>query len=486
MIALKDASLLRSRCYLNGHWIGSDSGAFFPVHDPATGEEVARVPALGIAETRRAIEAAAGAFPAWRDLSAAARAETLKRWHRLILDYREDLAQIITLENGKPLSESRGEVDYGAGFVEWFAEEALRAYGEVIPSPWPGRRLLTLKQPVGVCAAITPWNFPLAMITRKCAAALAAGCTVVVRPASETPLTALALAELADRAGVPAGVLNVITGRAEVVGKELATHPAIRKLSFTGSTRVGRLLMEQAAPTLKRLSLELGGNAPFIVFADADLEAALSGAILAKFRNGGQSCVAANRFLIQEEIYQEFAEKLAQRIAALKVGPGFDEGIEVGPLIGAQAVEKVEDFIADAVAKGAEVVTGGGRHPLGNNFFQPTLLKNVRPDMRIFAEEIFGPVAALTVFADEAEAISLANASEYGLAAYFYTQDLNRAFGVAEALECGMVGVNVGRVSTPVAPFGGVKQSGFGREGSRYGIEEYLEIKYLCLGVGEK
>lgn len=486
MIELKDSALLRSRCYLNGHWIGSDSGAFFPVRDPATEEEVARVPALGTAEIRRAIEAAACAFPNWRRLIAQERAGFLKSWHRLILENRRDLAKIITLENGKPLEEALGEVDYGAGFVEWFAEEALRAYGDVIPSPWPERRLLTVKQPVGVCAAITPWNFPLAMITRKCAAALAAGCTVVVRPASETPLTALALAELADRAGVPAGVLNVVTGQAEVVGKELATHPAIRKLSFTGSTRVGRLLMEQAAPTLKRLSLELGGNAPFIVFADADLDAALSGAILAKFRNGGQSCVAANRFLIQEGIYEKFAAGLAQRIAALKVGPGFEEGVQVGPLIGAKAVEKVEALIADAVAQGAKIVIGGKRHALGGNFFEPTLLQGISAKMRIFTEEIFGPVAALMAFRDEQEAIELANASEYGLCAYFYTQNLGRAFSVAEALECGMIGVNVGRVSTPVAPFGGVKQSGFGREGSRYGIEEYLEIKYLCLGVGEK
>lgn len=482
---LDDCALLRSRCYVGGRWLGSDHGAFFPVCNPATGEEIARVPALGAAETRRAIEAAAAAFPNWRQRTAQARAAVLKSWHRQILECRQDLAKIITLENGKPLAEAQREVEYGAGFVEWFAEEAVRIYGETMPSPWLGRRVLTLKQPVGVCAAITPWNFPLAMITRKCAAALAAGCTVVVKPAAETPLTALALAELADRASVPAGVFNVVTGPAATVGKELATHPSIRKLSFTGSTVVGKQLMEQAAPTLKRLSLELGGNAPFVVFADADLEAALDGAMSAKFRNGGQSCVAANRFLIEASIYPEFAAKLAQRIAALKVGPGFDEGVEVGPLISAKAVEKVETLIADAVAKGAELVVGGCRHALGGNFFQPTLLKDVRPEMRIFTEEIFGPVAALTPFRDEAEAVVLANATDYGLAAYFYTRDLGRAWRVAEALECGMVGINVGRVSTPVAPFGGIKQSGFGREGSRYGIEEYLDVKYLCVGIGE-
>ncbi|GAB6067411.1 NADP-dependent succinate-semialdehyde dehydrogenase [Methylothermus subterraneus] len=483
---LNDPSLLRSRCYVGGHWVSAASGKFFPVVNPASGEEIARVPALAADEARQAIEAAASALPVWQKRTAEERAEFLKRWHRQILENREDLARIVTLENGKPFAEALGEVDYGAGFVDWFAGEALRAYGETIPSPWPGRRILTFKQPVGVCAAITPWNFPLAMLTRKCAAALAAGCTAVAKPAAETPLTALALAELAERAGIPAGVVNVITGPAEVLGTELATHPKVRKLSFTGSTRVGRLLMAQAAPTLKRLSLELGGNAPFLVFADADLKAALSGAMLAKFRNGGQSCVAANRFLVQKEVYEEFAAELAQRIAALKVGPGFEAGVQVGPLIHAKAVAKIEALIAEAVAQGAQVVTGGGRHLLGGNFFQPTLLKDVSPRMRIFAEEIFGPVAILTAFTDDEEAIALANASEYGLAAYFYTQDLKRALRVAEALECGMVGVNVGRVSTPVAPFGGIKQSGFGREGSKYGLEEYLEIKYLCLGVGEE
>jgi succinate-semialdehyde dehydrogenase/glutarate-semialdehyde dehydrogenase len=482
---LNDPQLLRTLCYINGRWIDSGRGAFFPVYDPATGEEIARVPTLDVDEVRQAVSAAASAWSSWRSLSAASRSLFLKRWHQLILEHREDLAKIITWENGKALLEARAEVDYGAEFVEWFAEEAKRLYGDLIPSPWPGRRVLVLKQPLGVCAAITPWNFPLAMITRKCAAALAAGCTVVVRPASETPLTALALAELAARAGIPAGVFNVVTGEPEVIGEELATHPEIRQLSFTGSTRVGRLLMAQAAPTLKRLALELGGNAPFIVFADADLEAALDGAVSAKFRNGGQSCVAANRFLIQQEIYEEFTAKLAQRIAALQVGPGIAEGVQVGPLISAKAVEKIESLIEDALAKGAQIVVGGSRHPLGGNFFQPTLLKDIRPQMRIFTEEIFGPVAAVLAFSDEAEAIALANATEYGLAAYCYTQSLKRAFTVAEALECGMVGVNVGRVSTPVAPFGGSKQSGFGREGSKYGMEEYVETKYLCLGIEE-
>ncbi len=486
MFRLKDAKLLRTQCYVASRWIDADDGQTFPVHNPADGSQIAIVPALGAVETRRAVQAAHAAWPDWRARTAKERADLLKLWHRLMLENQEDLAVLMTAECGKPLHEALGEVAYGAGFVEWFAEEAVRTYGEVIPSPWPERRILAIKQSVGVCAAITPWNFPLAMVTRKCAAALAAGCTVVVRPASETPLSALALAELADRAGIPSGVFNVVTGLPEVVGKELATHPSISKLSFTGSTAVGKLLMEQAASTLKRLSLELGGNAPFIVFADADLEAALAGALRAKFRNGGQSCVAANRFFVHASIYSEFAEQLAQRIAALKVGPGFDEGVEVGPLIGAKAVEKVEALIADAVAKGAKLIVGGHRHPLGGNFFQPTLLQGVRPGMRMFAEEIFGPIVALTVFSDEAEVIALANATEHGLAAYFYTRDLGRALRVAEALECGMVGVNVGFLSTPVAPFGGVKQSGFGREGSKYGIQEYLEIKYVCLGIGEE
>lgn len=480
---LTDPCLLRSRCYVHGHWISADSGVFVPVNNPATGEEIARVPAFGAIETRRAIDAAAGAFAAWRQRTARERAGFLKRWHRLILDNQEDLARVLTLENGKPLTEARGEVEYGAEFIEWFAEEAVRAYGETIPSPWSDRRIVTIKQPVGVCAAITPWNFPLAMVTRKCAAALAAGCTVIVKPALETPLTALALAELADRAGIPPGVLNVVTGPAEDIGREFTAHPKIGKLSFTGSTEIGSQLMAHAAPTLKRVALELGGNAPFIVFADADPEEAVSGAISAKFRNGGQSCVAANRFLVEEGIHLTFTQRLAERIAALHVGPGWEEGVSVGPLIHSRAVEKIEVLIAEAVAKGAEIIIGGKRHVLGGNFFEPTLITGVRPTMRLFNEEIFGPVAAVTMFRDEAEAIALANATDYGLAAYFYTQDLKRAWRMAEALECGMVGVNVGRVSTTVAPFGGLKHSGFGREGSHYGLEEYLEVKYLCFGV---
>ncbi len=485
MLKLNDPSLLRSACYVDGHWTGADKGATFVVCNPANGNEIGRVPSLGEGETRRAIDAAQSAWPAWRDWTAEQRTGLLREWHRLILANRDDLAILMTSENGKPLIESRGEVDYGAGFVQWFAEEALRVYGDVIPSPWPERRILVLKQAVGVCAAITPWNFPLAMITRKCAPALAVGCTVVVKPAAETPLTALALAELADRAGIPAGVFNVITGEAELIGEELATHPAVRKLSFTGSTEVGRLLYRQVAGTVKRLSLELGGNAPFIVFEDADLDSAVEGAMEAKFRNSGQTCVCANRIFVHESIYAAFSKALARRIQDLRVGCGFDEGVQQGPLISPEAVEKVEDQISDALSKGAKVVVGGRRHPLGGTFFEPTLLTGVKPGMKIMTEETFGPVAPLIDFHDEKEVIELANATEYGLAAYLYTRDLGRTFRVAEALEYGMVGVNAGLLSTPVAPFGGVKQSGLGREGSKYGMGEYLEIKYLCLGVDE-
>ncbi len=485
MLVLEDAALLRSRCYVDGHWIGADDGSFFPVYNPADGSEIALVPALGVRETRRAIEAAVRSWPQWRDRTAEERAALLGRWHGLILRHREDLARIMTAENGKPLDEARGEVDYGAGFVAWFAAEALRVYGDVIPSPWSRRRIVVLKQPVGVCAAITPWNYPLSMVTRKCAAALAAGCTVVVKPASETPLSALALAELADRAGIPPGVFNIVTGPAEVIGRELATHPDIRKLSFTGSTAVGKLLYRQAGDTIKRLSLELGGNAPFIVFEDADLDAAVEGAMRAKFRNTGQTCVCANRIFVHESLYAPFAARLARKIADLKVGCGFDEGVQQGPLIDEKAVEKVEAQIADAVAQGAQVVVGGRRHALGGTFFEPTLLTGVKPGMRIMKEETFGPVAPLTAFRDEAEVIGMANDTEYGLAAFFYTRDLSRTLRVAEALEYGMVGVNAGVISTPVAPFGGMKQSGIGREGSKYGIGEYLEVKYVCLDLRE-
>ncbi len=485
MLKLKNRSLLRSACYIDGNWVEAGNGATFPVYNPADGSELARVPCLGREETHRAIEAAQAVWPKWRDFTARERADLLQCWHRLILENREDLAILMTAENGKPLAESRGEVDYGAEFVRWFAEEAMRLYGDVIPSPWAGREILVIKQAVGVCAAITPWNFPLAMITRKCAPALAAGCTVVVKPAAETPLTGLALAELAERAGIPPGVFNVVTGEAKVVGGELATHPLIRKLSFTGSTEVGKLLYRQAADTIKRISLELGGNAPFIVFGDADLDAALAGAMQAKFRNSGQTCVCANRLFIHETIYDEFAAAMAERVAELKVGCGFDEGVQQGPLISLDAVQKVENQICDAVSKGAKVLVGGRRHSLGGTFFEPTLLKEVAPGMKIMAEETFGPVAPLVRFSTEKEVIELANATEYGLAAYVFTRDLGCAFRTAEALEYGMVGVNAGVISTPVAPFGGVKQSGLGREGSKYGIEEYLETKYVCLEIGK-
>lgn len=478
---LKDLNLLRDCCYLNGQWVGSDDR--FPVINPATGAELARVPRLGGAATRQVIHDAEKAWPAWRALTARERSAVLRRWYDLILANTEDLARLMTAEQGKPLAEARGEIAYAASFVEWFAEEGKRAYGETIPTVAQDRRLLVLKQPVGVCAAITPWNFPAAMITRKVAPALAAGCTVVVKPAEQTPLSALALAELAHRAGFPPGVFNVITGEAAAIGGELTANPTVRKLSFTGSTEVGRLLMAQCAPTLKKLSLELGGNAPFLVFDDADLEAAVAGAVAAKYRNSGQTCVCANRFLVQDGIYDAFAARLAEAVSQLPVGPGDEPGVAQGPLIDALALDKVERLVADATAKGARVLTGGARHPRGGTFYQPTVLTQVGPGMGVAREEIFGPVAPLFRFHTEAEAIALANATEYGLAAYFYSRDLGRAFRVGEALEYGMVGINTGLISNEVAPFGGIKQSGLGREGSRYGLEEYLEVKYLCLGV---
>ncbi len=438
---------------------------------------------MGAAETRRAIELAEAAWPAWRSMTAAERGLRLRRWHGLLLEHQEDLARIMTAEQGKPLAEARGEIAYAASFIDWFAEEGRRVYGDIIPAHLADKRILVLKQPIGVCAAITPWNFPSAMLTRKAAAALAAGCTLVARPASETPLSALALAVLAERAGIPAGVFNVITGTSGPIGQELTSNPVVRKLSFTGSTAVGKLLMRQCADTLKKLSLELGGNAPFIVFDDADLEAAVEGAIQSKYRNTGQTCVCANRFLVQNGIHDAFATRLADRASQLKVGPGLEPGVVQGPLINPEAVEKVEAHIADALGKGARLLTGGARHILGGTFFQPTVLADLDPGMRMAREETFGPVASLFRFTTEAEAIALANATEFGLAAYFYTRDLSRAWRVAEALEYGMVGVNSGLVSTAIAPFGGVKQSGLGREGSRYGIEEYLEIKYLCMEV---
>jgi succinate-semialdehyde dehydrogenase/glutarate-semialdehyde dehydrogenase len=481
-LRLAHPGLLRTQCLIDGQWVGSDSSKTFPVTNPATGDILAYVPDTGAAETVRAIAAAERAWAGWRAKTAKERAAILRRWYELILSHTDDLGRIITAEQGKPLAEARNEIVYAAGFVEWFAEEARRAYGETIPSPVADKRLLAIRQPVGVCAAITPWNFPAAMITRKIAPALAAGCTVVVKPAEQTPLTALALAELAVQAGFPPGAVNLVTGDPEAIGGELTSSPQVRKLSFTGSTEVGRILLAQCAATVKKVSLELGGNAPFVVFEDADLEAAVEGAVLSKYRNAGQTCVCTNRFLIHDSVYDAFAERLAAKVRTLKVGNGMDEGVVQGPLIDEQALAKVEHHIADALGKGARILAGGERHPLGGRFFQPTVLAEVTPEMLCTREETFGPVAPLLRFGSEDEAIAIANATEYGLAAYFYTRDLARAFRVGEALEYGMVGVNTGMLSYDVAPFGGVKQSGIGREGSRHGIDEYLELKYLCLG----
>jgi succinate-semialdehyde dehydrogenase/glutarate-semialdehyde dehydrogenase len=482
---LNDLALYRTQALIGGAWCDADSGAAFDVANPASGELLARVPDMGAAETRRAIEAAEAAWPAWRNRTAKERAAVLRKWFELMLAHSDDLAFLMTGEQGKPLSEAKGEVAYAASFVEWFAEEAKRVYGDTIPATQADKRLIIVRQPVGVCAAITPWNFPAAMITRKVAPALAAGCTVVVKPAEQTPLTALALAELAQRAGFPAGVFNVVTGSASSapkIGGELTGNPIVRKLSFTGSTEVGRLLMAQCAPTIKKLSLELGGNAPLIVFDDADLDAAVEGALASKYRNTGQTCVCANRLLVQDGIHDAFAARLAEAAKKMKVGAGTEAGVLQGPLIDAQALAKVEEHIADALAKGARVLTGGRRHALGGTFYEPTVIADVTPEMKCAREETFGPVAPLFRFHTEAEAIALANATEFGLAAYFFSRDVARCFRVGEALEYGMVGVNTGIMSNEVAPFGGVKQSGIGREGSKYGIEEYLEIKYLCFG----
>ena len=484
MFGLADPKLLRSDAFVDGHWRAAASGARFTVRNPADGEVLAEVADLDAADARAAIEAAYTAQAPWAALTAKARHAVLIRWFGLIMDAQEDLARLMTAEQGKPLAETRGEVAYGASFIQWFAEEAKRAYGDVIPAHAEGKRILVLKQPVGVTTAITPWNFPNAMITRKAGPALAAGCAFVIKPSEETPLSALALAELATRAGVPKGVFNVIPStRADAVGRELTGHPLVRKFTFTGSTPVGRKLMAQCAEGIKKVSLELGGNAPFIVFDDADLERAAEGAMASKYRNMGQTCVCANRFLVQAAVFEAFAEKLAARAAAMKVGNGLDDGVAQGPLINLRAVEKVERLLADATAKGAEIRLGGHRHPLGGTWFEPTVVTGVTPKMEIFNEEIFGPVATLTRFDDEAEAIRLANDTPYGLASYFYARDLARVFRVAEALEYGMVGVNEGLISTEVAPFGGVKQSGLGREGSKYGLEEYLETKYVLLGL---
>jgi succinate-semialdehyde dehydrogenase / glutarate-semialdehyde dehydrogenase len=479
---LKDGALLRNQCYIDGRWVDADSGGSHPVKNPATGEVIATVPEATAVETRRAIEAAGRAFAGWRARSADERARVLRRWYELMMTHQEDLARLMTSEQGKPLAESRGEIAYAASFIEWFAEEARRLYGDTIPSPWPDARIVVTREPVGVCAAITPWNFPAAMITRKVAPALAAGCTIIVKPAMQTPLSALAMAELAARAGVPPGVLNVVTGDARAIGGELTANPRVRKMTFTGSTQVGRLLAAQCAPTLKRMSLELGGNAPFIVFDDADLDAAVKGAMTSKYRNTGQTCVCANRLLIQDGVYEAFARKLAAAVARLKVGNGMDEGVEQGPLIDAAALAKVEELVGEAVGHGARALIGGHRHALGGTYYEPTVLTEVKSSMRLAQEEIFGPVAPLFRFKDEAEAIRVANDTEFGLAAYFYSRDIGRVWRVAGALESGMVGVNSGLISTAVAPFGGVKQSGLGREGSRYGINEYVDIKYICMG----
>jgi succinate-semialdehyde dehydrogenase / glutarate-semialdehyde dehydrogenase len=483
MLKLSDSNLLKSDAYIDGAWVPAQSGARFAVRNPATDEVIADIADLGEGETRRAIEAAARAFPAWRKKTAKERAFVLRKWFELIMGAQEDLARLMTAEQGKPLLETRGEVAYGASFIEWFAEEGKRAYGDVIPTNAQGKRIIVLKEPIGVVAAITPWNFPNAMITRKCAPALAAGCTVVVKPAEDTPLSALALAELAVRAGIPAGVFNVVpTSNPAKVGGELTQSPIVRKFSFTGSTEIGKLLMRQCASTVKKISLELGGNAPFIVFDDADLDAAVEGAMLSKYRNMGQTCVCANRILVQDGVYDTFAEKLAARVRVMKVGNGMDDGVTQGPLINEDGVRKVERLIDDAVKKGAKIVVGGKRHPLGHTFFQPTVLTGVTPSMAMAREEIFGPVASLYRFQTEEDAIRMANDTEYGLAAYFYARDLGRVFRVAEALEYGIIGINEGIISTEVAPFGGFKESGIGREGSKYGIEDYLEIKYLALG----
>ena len=481
---IRNQALLRSTAYLDGKWIAADGGARFPVCDPASGATLGEVPDCGAPETRRAIAAADSALAAWRSLTAKARAQVLQRWFAAINANADDLAQMITAECGKPLAEAKGEVAYGASFVEWFAEEGKRAYGETIPATLADKRLVVVRQAIGVCAAITPWNFPLAMITRKVAPALAAGCTVVVKPAEQTPLTALALAVLAEEAGFPPGVFNVLTGDPVAIGGELTASPVVRKLSFTGSTEIGRLLMAQSAPTIKKLSLELGGNAPFIVFDDADVDAAVDGALIAKYRNTGQTCVCANRILVQNGIYEEFAHKLATRVGRLKVGAGSEDGVAQGPLIDGAGLAKVEAHVADAVALGARVLCGGARHARGGNFFQPTVLADVTPAMRVAREETFGPVAPLFRFTTEAEAVALANDTEFGLAAYFYSRDIARCWRVGEALEYGMVGVNTGLISNEVAPFGGVKQSGLGREGSKHGIDDYLEIKYLCFDIG--
>ncbi len=483
---LRDPELLRQQCYVNGGWIDADEGGTVEVTNPADGSVIGTVPKLGASETRRAIAAAEAAWPAWRALTAKERSARIRRWFELMMENQEDLAVIMTTEQGKSLTESRREIAYAASFLEWFAEEGKRVYGDTIPGHQADKRIVVVKQPVGVCVAITPWNFPAAMITRKAGPALAVGCPMVVKPASQTPLSALALAELAARADIPPGVFSVVTGSSSSIGGEMTSNPTVRKLTFTGSTEVGRQLMAQCADTIKKVSLELGGNAPFIVFDDADLDSAVIGAIASKYRNTGQTCVCANRLLVQEGVYEAFAEKLAAAVSKFKVGNGLEEGVNQGPLIDAAALEKVEEHIADALEHGARVVLGGKRHALGGTFFEPTILADVTTKMRVTHEETFGPVAPLFRFKDEAEAIHMANDTEFGLASYLYSRDIGRAWRVAEALECGMVGVNTGLISTETAPFGGVKASGLGREGSKYGMEEFVEVKYLCLGGMDK
>ena len=479
---LTDTALFRQEAYINGQWVAADAGATISVDNPATGAAIGTVPNMGAVETRRAIDAASAAFPLWAAKTAKERGTILSRWADLIIQNVEDLAQIMTSEQGKPLAEARGEILSGAAYIQWFAEEGRRVYGDVIPQPRSGQRLLVVKQPVGVCGAITPWNFPSSMIARKAGAALAVGCTLVVKPSDLTPYSALALAELAERAGMPAGVLNIVFGDAPPIGDELCFNPKVKKITFTGSTAVGKLLLGKAAQTVKKVSMELGGNAPFIVFDDADIDAAVAGAILSKYRNAGQTCVCANRVFVQDGLYEAFAEKFTAAVTALKVGNGLDAGTTTGPLIDDRALAKVERMVADATDKGAKVLTGGHKHALGGRFYEPTVLANVTPDMAVIRDEIFGPVAPLVRFKDEAEVIQLANDTDYGLAAYFYARDLGRVWRVAEALEYGMVAINEGAIATEVAPFGGVKQSGMGREGSKYGVDDYVQIKFLAMG----
>ncbi|MBI3900317.1 MAG: NADP-dependent succinate-semialdehyde dehydrogenase [Gammaproteobacteria bacterium] len=480
-LKLKDPGLFRQRAYINGVWCDADDESTVEVFNPATGGMLGIVPNMGVAETRRAIDAANAAWPAWRAQTAKERSVILRRWHDLMLANIDELAAIMTAEQGKPLAEAKGEINYAAGYIEWFAEEAKRIYGDTIPAPVGDRRLVVVKEPIGVCAAITPWNFPAAMITRKVAPALAAGCPIIVKPAEATPFSALALAALAERAGVPPGVFSVVTGNARKIGAEMTANPVVRKLSFTGSTEVGRLLIAQCAATIKKVSMELGGNAPFIVFDDADLDAAVQGVLASKFRNTGQTCVCANRIYVHDAVYDVFSQKLVDAVRQLKVGNGLEPGVTQGPLIDENALHKIEEHVADAVAKGGRVLTGGKRHVLGRTFFEPTVVAEVTGDMKVAKEETFGPLAPLFRFRTDQEAIALANDTEFGLASYFYSRDIGRIWRVADALEYGMVGINTGIISTEVAPFGGVKQSGMGREGSKYGIEDYLVVKYLCM-----